>query len=251
MTTGERSTPPIGVRRRLAWVDITRGLSIVLVMVLHTQGALTGAGMDASTTDAVNVPLATVRMPAFFLVSGLLAGGVLGRPWPEFLRRRPALFGYLYSLFGRQRVLTQVQRVSLLWVLAATAGWIAGTVLCQRLDHTGGLRQALMPLLGVPVMVGWSVLLGRRRGPAGRMLVHLGSLTLPVYVMHPLALAVIGAVCSVTGLHTGVLPLWLALPATLVVALAAIAGCLLAHRLLRRMPWLFALPGPPAHPGSR
>ena len=85
---------------RIGWVDAARGATIVLIVALHTQGALATLGADHPALDSVNVALATVRLPTFFLISGLFAAAALEAPARAFVRRRPALFGYLYLLWS-------------------------------------------------------------------------------------------------------------------------------------------------------
>ncbi|MDG4762588.1 acyltransferase family protein [Solwaraspora sp. WMMD406] len=81
-------------------MDVARGAAILLIVELHTQGALRLLGADHPLLSSVNVALATVRLPTFFLVSGLLAVSVLAVPWRQFLRRRPGSLLYLYLLWG-------------------------------------------------------------------------------------------------------------------------------------------------------
>lgn len=79
---------------RLGWVDLARAVSILLVVLYHA-GAGAGlallppehseAGTWWSTANRMLVPL---RMPLFFLVSGLLAGGAVARPFSRVLRPR-------------------------------------------------------------------------------------------------------------------------------------------------------------------
>ncbi|NMA77488.1 MAG: acyltransferase family protein, partial [Actinomycetales bacterium] len=64
---------------RIAWLDLVRAASIVLVVLYHV-GAGAGYALlpkDSSSAGAwwssVNLALAPVRMPLFFLVSGMLA----------------------------------------------------------------------------------------------------------------------------------------------------------------------------------
>ncbi|MFY1634974.1 acyltransferase family protein [Solwaraspora sp. WMMB335] len=109
------------VGERLDWVDVARGMAILLIVELHTQGALRQLGADHPLLVSINVALATVRLPTFFLVSGLLSVSVLAVPWREFLRRRPATLLYLYLLWGS--VLLAVATL-----LAAATGGSATTV---------------------------------------------------------------------------------------------------------------------------
>lgn len=79
---------------RIAWLDLARAASIVLVVLYHvTTGAaeaLLGPdpgpiGRAWQETSRALIPL---RMPLFFLVSGILGGPALRRPWARVRRGR-------------------------------------------------------------------------------------------------------------------------------------------------------------------
>lgn len=345
----QRRTPPAAIpeeitaeapSERVRWIDNARGICILLVVLLHTQGALTHVGIDLSNLGPVTVALSTVRMPAFFLVSGLLAGSVIGRPRREFLSRRPVLFGYLYvvwstifiatfvaiaavgsagvvgtaatrfrefllldgqlwylaalvvyfvlarltrtvppwtqlsvaallwqlvsfgiiptwswgvehlislyvfflaGLYGRAMVLRWADRVRPAPVVVLVVTWGAGLAVADSVDPDGRLRSSVFPLLGVPILIGLAVLVGRCR-PLSSGLQRVGATTLSIYVLHPVILAGFGAAVTVTGIRTVDLPMGPALVVGLVAASAVVAACLVVARLLRPMPWLFALP---------
>ncbi|TDC54397.1 acyltransferase [Jiangella ureilytica] len=76
---------------RLAWVDIAKTAAIVLVVFYHVGRV--GLGVAPGTVGPatrpwldLNMVLVPVRMPVFFLVSGLLAATAVSRPWPRVLR---------------------------------------------------------------------------------------------------------------------------------------------------------------------
>jgi len=79
---------------RLDWVDLAKAAAIVLVVVYHVGG--TGVsrllpGADSWAVDGwrlVNSALLPVRMPLFFLASGVLAARALERGWSRLLRPR-------------------------------------------------------------------------------------------------------------------------------------------------------------------
>lgn len=102
------------VRSRIAWLDVAKALAIVSVVGYHVS--LTGAAyLVPDTTDAwtefwrdTSLRLLPVRMPLFFLVSGVLAQSALRRPWSLLWRRRvgnllwpfalwSVLFGVVYA----------------------------------------------------------------------------------------------------------------------------------------------------------
>lgn len=73
-------------RERLAWPDVSKGLSIVGVVILHVCLDVP-FGMETGLAS-INSILDPLRMPLFFLVSGLFAGKVLRMTlWELFSKR--------------------------------------------------------------------------------------------------------------------------------------------------------------------
>lgn len=88
-----------GDARRTAWVDAAKGICIVLVVLHHTVMFLEPHGLVPAPLSMLNTALASLRMPLFFLASGLFLAAALARPWRTLLHRRVALFGWLYLLW--------------------------------------------------------------------------------------------------------------------------------------------------------
>ena len=91
-------------RERLLWVDVAKGLCILLVVLHHAvvkdlavqaPPALTPV---AEAWAAVTMALKPIRMPLFFVLSGLVAAGAVHRPWPQ-ARRRVLSPYYLYVVW--------------------------------------------------------------------------------------------------------------------------------------------------------
>ena len=84
---------------RLAWVDVAKGICILLVVMMHSTLG-TGAAMEGEgflhTVVAFAKPF---RIPDFFLLSGLFLGRVIDRPWRRFADRRVVHFAYFYGLW--------------------------------------------------------------------------------------------------------------------------------------------------------
>ncbi|WP_394281063.1 acyltransferase family protein [Corynebacterium sp.] len=72
--------------KRLAWPDVAKGLSIIGVVVLHVGTFVPGA-RDSLLWQA-NTHLDPLRMPLFFMVSGLFSSKVLNFSLGELFRRR-------------------------------------------------------------------------------------------------------------------------------------------------------------------
>ena len=97
----DRVATPTG---RLVWADAAKGLCIVLVVLHHLttkhydllvpDGTLVD-GFWLTLTDA----LRPVRMPLFFLISGMFAAGAVRRPWRDVVRRKVATPYYLYVVW--------------------------------------------------------------------------------------------------------------------------------------------------------
>jgi uncharacterized membrane protein YcfT len=84
---------------RFAWVDAAKGLSIALVVFHHTVYFLDTSGLAPALVVAGNEALASLRMPLFFLASGLFVAGPLAAPWRTLLHKRVAFFLWLYLLW--------------------------------------------------------------------------------------------------------------------------------------------------------
>ena len=96
---------------RLAWVDVAKGLCIVLVVMMHstlgTGEAMGGEGF-LHTVVAFAKPF---RIPDFFLLSGLFLGRVIDRDWRLFADRRIVHFAYFYGLWVVLQSLTKYGQI--------------------------------------------------------------------------------------------------------------------------------------------
>jgi uncharacterized membrane protein YcfT len=103
MATSHRSPPALLPVRddpsRLAWVDAAKGLSILLVVAHHAVSFLQVSAAVPPAVVAADTALASMRMPLFFLASGLFVAGPLAAPWRTLLRKRIAFFLYLFVLW--------------------------------------------------------------------------------------------------------------------------------------------------------
>ncbi len=84
---------------RLAWVDIAKGICILLVVMMHS---VIGTG-EAMGGEGFLHPIVAFakpfRIPDFFLLSGLFVGRVIDRDWRLFSDRRVVHFAYFYLLW--------------------------------------------------------------------------------------------------------------------------------------------------------
>ncbi|MGV0409861.1 acyltransferase family protein [Corynebacterium resistens] len=84
-TPTAQSAQPAG-GKRVAWADTAKGFSILAVCLMHVVTLVPG-GMETSWGAAKTV-LDPLRMPLFFLVSGLFAHRVIERSFPDLWFRR-------------------------------------------------------------------------------------------------------------------------------------------------------------------
>lgn len=91
-----RTAPASG---RLAWVDIAKGICIILVVMMHsTLGVGEAMGGEGFMHHIVEFAK-PFRIPDFFLLSGLFLGRVVDREWRLFADRRIVHFTYFYLLW--------------------------------------------------------------------------------------------------------------------------------------------------------
>ena len=89
-----------GSAKRLDWVDMAKGLSIFLVVLMY---AATSVGEDTGGVGALHWSVAFAmpfRMPEFFLISGLFLSQVIDRPWKAYADRRVVHYLYFYALWA-------------------------------------------------------------------------------------------------------------------------------------------------------
>jgi uncharacterized membrane protein YcfT len=84
---------------RIDWVDAAKGMSILLVVLHHVVILSEPHGLVPGPVSALNTALASLRMPLFFLASGLFAAAPLAASWRTLLHRRVAFFLYLFVLW--------------------------------------------------------------------------------------------------------------------------------------------------------
>lgn len=92
--------------QRLAWADVAKAACILLVVLFHAYDgeyrwvAWHGAVPVHHYWGAFNDALKPVRMPLFFLVSGLLASGSIARGWGEVAHKRVYNLAFLYLVWA-------------------------------------------------------------------------------------------------------------------------------------------------------
>lgn len=97
MTTPARDAS--AMKPRLDWVDVAKGVCIILVVMMHsTLGVEKAAGSEGFMHHVVAFAR-PFRMPDFFLISGLFLALVIDRDWRLYLDRKVVHFAYFYVLW--------------------------------------------------------------------------------------------------------------------------------------------------------
>lgn len=95
--------------QRIAWLDLVKGISIILVVYYHFiigpyNRGLSQGMLDKNIFDSINhfitYNLAPLRMPLFFLVSGYLSKSAIDKPWSAVFTSRVSLYIYLFVIWG-------------------------------------------------------------------------------------------------------------------------------------------------------
>ncbi|WP_421759648.1 acyltransferase family protein [Devosia sp.] len=157
---------------RLDWVDTAKGLSIILVVMMHSAY---GVGEDLNNTGILHYIIGWAtpfRMPEFFLISGLFLGQVIARPWTLFSDRRAVHYLYFYFLWAvlqilfkvglgtgdlgesaRQIVSTVIEPYGVLWFIymLAVYSMVTKLLFTLRVPHWLGFGAAAQLMLAQPV----------------------------------------------------------------------------------------------------
>lgn len=84
---------------RIDWVDYAKGLTILLVVILHATHGVEKY-LDAEGWMHHIIAFAQpFRMPVFFAVAGLFAAKAISKPWRSFLDGKLVHFAYFYVLW--------------------------------------------------------------------------------------------------------------------------------------------------------
>ncbi len=89
-------------RPRIEWMDVIKATAVIVIVLSHAVDLLApvAGGQPAQTVWQVFMTiLEPMRMPLFFMISGMLAASALNRPWNK-VRRRTWGMAYLYVLWS-------------------------------------------------------------------------------------------------------------------------------------------------------
>ena len=87
---------------RQAWIDVARGIGVILVVYGHVLGGLVGAGIfpNGSSAQWMSFGLYTFHMPLFFFLAGLNVPHSLRRGTEPFLSSKVWTLAYPYMLWS-------------------------------------------------------------------------------------------------------------------------------------------------------
>ncbi len=87
-------------KSRVDWVDCAKGLTIILVVMMHsTLGVQVAMGTTGVMGEVVQFARA-FRMPVFFLVAGLFLERTIESPWRTYFDKKILHFAYFYVLWS-------------------------------------------------------------------------------------------------------------------------------------------------------
>ncbi|MGQ0672248.1 MAG: acyltransferase family protein [Hyphomicrobium sp.] len=122
-------------RHRVDWVDVAKGICILLVVMLHSTFGVEKA-IGAETALHAFIDWAQpFRMPDFFLISGLFLARRIDRPWREYLDSKVLHFAYFYLLW--MHILLLAKAVPM--VAGGGAGELLSLYLWSYVDPFGSL----------------------------------------------------------------------------------------------------------------
>lgn len=159
----------IGGSTRVAWLDHARGLSIILIVLLHSNYALEGPPATGPVAQLIEL-VRPFRLPALFFLSGLFLSKVLAAPLRDFLDRRVIHYAYFYTLWASiefapalvshllkgQPLAEALQRYALLFIEPHGPLWFIYAL--PLFFVTARLLRRVSPWIVVPVAVALSVL---------------------------------------------------------------------------------------------
>lgn len=93
---------------RLEWVDMAKGLSIILVVMMHSAY---GVGEETGSAGYLHYVIGWAtpfRMPEFFLISGLFLSQVIARDWLRYADRRILHYFYFYALWAVLQIVFKI-----------------------------------------------------------------------------------------------------------------------------------------------
>ena len=92
-------------KNRVDWVDYSKGICIILVVLMHSTLGVEKAAGETSWLHGFIDWARPFRMPDFFFISGLFLASRIDLPWRKYLDGKLVHFGYFYLLWMTLQVL--------------------------------------------------------------------------------------------------------------------------------------------------
>lgn len=90
----------MGVRDRETWVDAAKGISILLVVMVHARSWMAVAGIEAGPVMNEFIRASNhMRMPLFFFAAGLFATKWIARPWRTLVNGKIATLVWVFLVW--------------------------------------------------------------------------------------------------------------------------------------------------------
>ncbi len=123
------SMPSPIVDNRVAFVDVAKGLCILLVVMMHATLGVEKATGETTILSGFIEWAKPFRMPDFFLISGLFLASRINRPWQSYLDSKVVYFAYFYVLWLTIQFALKAPGMIAGHGLEATAwAWVSGLV---------------------------------------------------------------------------------------------------------------------------
>ena len=105
------SAAPVESQGRIAWLDMTKGVLILLMVLGHTINGMVGAGIvgEQSALPWVVRWVYMFHMPTFFLISGIFIFSSIARGTGTFLVSKLKTVAYPYAVWS-------IIQLAMLWI---------------------------------------------------------------------------------------------------------------------------------------
>lgn len=163
-------------QNRVAWIDYAKGLSIILVVNMHSTLGVEASLNATSFAGQIVAFAGAFRMPLFFIIAGLFLNRSIKEGWVEFLDKKLVHFAYFYFLwsfiqFGvkypisagnhdvtlKTLLLTPIEPFGTIWFIYVLATFFLATRIMKNF-HPALMVAGAVVLKLLPIETGWMVI---------------------------------------------------------------------------------------------
>lgn len=163
-------------QNRVAWIDYAKGLSIILVVNMHSTLGVEASLETTSFAGQIVTFAGAFRMPLFFIIAGLFLYRSIKEEWVEFLDKKLVHFAYFYFLWSfiqfavkypisagnhdvtlKTLLLTPIEPFGTIWFIYVLATFFLATRALKNL-HPALLVLGAVILKLLPIETGWMVI---------------------------------------------------------------------------------------------